>query len=104
MGKYIQLGDKFYRLDVARDGAFVRLSDPENMNIGTVAVSGEPTLLSAGGANGLFFVPVIDGKAKLPCGKYRLNHWELDRKDSKGFPWKLVATGLGSADDFRSDG
>ncbi|MCK4850828.1 MAG: hypothetical protein KAT11_05720 [Phycisphaerae bacterium] len=93
VGKYIQLGDKLHRLVVARDGAFVRFSQPKAVVIGTVRVSGGLTLLSAGGTNGLFFLSATDGQVKLPLGKYRVNHWEVKRKDKAGLSWELVASG-----------
>jgi len=34
---------------------------------------------------------VHDGQVRLPIGKYRLNHWEIQRKDQAGATWDLVA-------------
>ncbi len=58
--------------------------------------------LSAGGVNGLLFVPVKDGQVKLPLGKYRLNHWEIQRKDKSGALWKLSATDLSKPITFEA--
>ena len=72
------------RLAVARDGAFIRFSQPKDVTMGTIRVSEGPALISAGGINGLFFLPVTDGTVKLPVGKYQVNHWELESKDKTG--------------------
>ena len=75
VGKYVRVAEKLYQLEVARDGAYVRFSQPKDVTMGTIRVPGGLTLLSAGGTNGLFFLPVTDGQVKLPLGKYKVNHW-----------------------------
>jgi len=47
------------------------------------------TEFAAGGENGLFILEPQQGVGKLPVGKYRINHWEIDRKDEKGSAWVL---------------
>lgn len=100
VGKYVQVGGKLYALEVAQDGSFVKLSAPKGLALGSVRVSGGVGRLSAGGDKGLFLLRVEEGQVRLPIGKYRLNHWEIERKDQSGRTWKLVATVADSASTF----
>ncbi len=100
VGKYVQVGDKLHALEVARDGSFVKFSPPKDLALGTVRVSGGVGRLSAGGDKGLLLLRVEEGQVRLPIGEYRLNHWEIERKDQSGRVWKLVATAATSASTF----
>jgi hypothetical protein len=91
VGKYIQADGAMYELQVARDGAFVRFNPAKDISLATVKVNGSAQKFSAGGQNGLFVVSVSDGQAKLPAGKYRLSHWEIQKKDDTGAQWDLAA-------------
>ncbi|MCK4850621.1 MAG: hypothetical protein KAT11_04675 [Phycisphaerae bacterium] len=102
IGKYIQLGGKLHGLRVARDGSCVQFWPAKDVAMGSVRVPEGLTALGAGGVNGLFFVPVKDGQVKLPLGKYRLNHWEIQRKDKSGALWKLSASGPSKAITFEA--
>jgi len=91
VGKYISVEDRLYALDVARDGASVTFSEPREVALGVVRVPKGVDRFSVGGRNGLLVPRVEEGQAKLPIGKYRLNHWEIQRKDPAGAAWELVA-------------
>ena len=56
--------------------------------------------MAAGGENGLFTFEPESGAGKLPVGKYRVDHWEIDRKDDKGRSWTLRGMGLGDRGNF----
>ena len=90
-GKYVQLGESIRQLQVARDGAFVRIGPAADQSrFGTVEVPEGMERISAGGENGLLFPTVDQGEAKLPVGKYRLNHWEMRRTDDSGGVWEMT--------------
>ncbi|OHB75726.1 MAG: hypothetical protein A2Z25_23790 [Planctomycetes bacterium RBG_16_55_9] len=100
VGNYIQLDGVFYNLEVSRDGAFVKLAKAEDMKFGTIRVPETITELAAGGENGLFTFQPDKGVGKLPTGKYRVDHWQIDRKDEKGTSWTLQGTYLNERGDF----
>ncbi|MCX5670751.1 MAG: hypothetical protein NTU94_05445 [Planctomycetota bacterium] len=91
VGKYISVEDRLYVLDVARDGASVTFSEPRGVALGVVRVPRGVDRFSVGGRNGLLVSRVENGAARLPVGTYRLNHWEIQRKDPTGAAWVLVA-------------
>ena len=90
VGKYVQIGGKLYQFHAARDGAFVRLSSADEGPMGTVTVPNGVQRFTAGGLNGLLMFHVNDGTARIPVGKYRLNHWEAKRQDSSGKSWEMM--------------
>ncbi len=96
VGKYIEVDDKLYQLDVAKDGAYVKLSPAENVVFGNIKVPETINTFAAGGNNGLFYVKLDKGLGKLPVGKYRIYLWELERKDDNSVSWKLKAQQLQS--------
>ena len=61
-------------------------------------------MIRVGGENGMLSVPVADGVARLPAGKYRLTHWELRQKDKAGSSWRLVAALPGTGAVFEAGG
>lgn len=91
VGKYVYIDNKLLALEVAADGSSVKFSPSPTVAIGTVRIGGGIERISAGGAAGLLAPLVQDGAAKLPAGKYRLNHWEKTGKDAQGVVWQLVA-------------
>jgi hypothetical protein len=89
VGNYIRVDGVLYRPEVARDGACIKLTKAENVQSGNIRLPESITEFSAGGENGLFTLKPEKGIASLPVGKYRVNHWEIDRKDEKGIIWLL---------------
>jgi hypothetical protein len=100
VGKYISVDGKFWSLQVARDGAWVRFIEPKDLTLGVIRVSGGVARLGVGGASGLFVLPVENGQASLPVGAYRLNRWELQRKDAAGAVWTLSSEAPPTAPAF----
>lgn len=91
-GKYVQVGETIHQLQVARDGAFIRIAPADEGCFGTVEVPEGVGRISAGGENGLLFLNVAGGVARFPCGKYRLNHWEIRRTEESGAVWQMTGT------------
>jgi hypothetical protein len=100
VGNYIEIDGVLYELEVARDGASIKLSRAENVKYGNVRLPDSITELSAGGENGLFNIKPENGSGSLPVGKYRVNLWAIDRKDDKGRQWRIESKNYGSKGDF----
>jgi hypothetical protein len=99
-GNYIEVNDVLYRTEIARDGAFVKLSKAENVKFGNIRVPEAITEFTAGGENGQFTLEIKDGTGRLPIGNYRIDHWEIDRKDEKGKSWTMRGSSFGERGNF----
>lgn len=100
VGNYIELGEKLYRLEVARDGAYVKLTSAEDVKFGEVSMPECITGFAVGGENGSFVRKMEKGLAKLPVGKYRIDYWTINRKDEKGNDWRLKGCRFGDKGIF----
>lgn len=89
VGNFIEIGDKLYRSEIAKDGAFIILTEATDVTYGTVRVAEGITSFGAGGVNGLFLRRPEDGVVKLPVGDYRVEHWSIVRDDDRGAKWEL---------------
>jgi hypothetical protein len=99
-GNYIEVDNVLYSIEIARDGAFIKLAKAEDVKFGNIKLPEAITEFSAGGENGLFTREVKEGVASLPVGKYRIDHWEIDRKDDKGKRWTMRGSSFGERGDF----
>lgn len=91
LGKMIEVDGQFYNIEVARDGAFIKLQKAENVVLGEVRVADTISEFVAFGENGHFVRKPAKGAFTLPVGKYRIQEWKIDRKDEKGAAWELSA-------------
>jgi len=89
VGNYTEIDDVLYHTEIARDGAYIKLSKADDVKFGTVRLPDTITEFSAGGENGLFTFKPENGTGSLPVGKYRINSWTIERKDEKGKKWEL---------------
>ena len=85
---------------IARDGAYIKLTKAENVKFGNLMLPETITESSASGENGLFTLKPEKGTGSLPIGKYRLNHWTVERKDDQGRLWKLKGSGFSAKSSF----
>jgi hypothetical protein len=100
VGNYIEVDGTYYKPEIARDGACIKLAEAKDMTFGKVRLPESVSELSAGGENGLFIVKPEKQVAFLPVGKYRITEWTVERKDDKGTSWKLQATRPDKKTDF----
>jgi hypothetical protein len=100
VGNYIEVDNVLYRTEIARDGAFVKLSSADDVKFGNIRVPAAITEFAAGGENGLFTRELKEGVARLPAGKYRIDHWQIDRKDEKGKSWTMRGSSFSERGDF----
>jgi len=85
----LEVDGKFFRIEAARDGAFVKVQKAENVTLGQVRVPANISEFSAFGQNGHFVRKPVNGEFSLPAGHYRIINWKIDRKDEKGAAWTL---------------
>lgn len=100
LGKLLEVDGQFYQIEVARDGAFVKLQKAENVVLGPVRVPETISEFVAYGANGHFVRKPVKGEFTLPVGQYRIQGWKIDRKDAKGSEWALSAYGFNDSARF----
>jgi hypothetical protein len=100
VGNYIEVGNVLYRTEIARDGAFIKLAKAEDVKYGNIRVPETITESTVGGENGQFTHKLKDGATTLPVGKYRIDHWQIDRKDDKGKSWTMRGYGFSDRGDF----
>jgi len=91
LGKLLEVDGEFYRIEVAQDGAFLKLQKAEDVVVGPVQVPETITEFFAYGENGQFERKPVKGEFTLPVGKYRIQNWKIDRKDERGAAWELMA-------------
>ena len=89
LGRMVEVDGKYFNLEVARDGAFVKVQKAENVALGPVRVPENISELAAFGANGHFVRQPVNGEFTLPAGQYRIFHWTINRRDEKGVAWTL---------------
>ena len=100
LGRYLEVDGQLLQLDVARDGAFLKVKPAEGVAFGAVRVPEAITEFTAVGANGQFIRKPEKGEFKLPVGKYRAYAWEIARKDDKGASWTMSGYSSTPAGDF----
>jgi hypothetical protein len=100
LGKMIEVKGQLFRIEAARDGAFVKLQKAENVALGQVRVPDTISEFTAFGTNGQFIRKPEQGAFTLPAGKYRIYGWKIERKDNKGAKWELSGYGFGEPSAF----
>lgn len=101
VGNYVDVDDVLYRTEIAPDGAFIKLAAADDVKFGNIRVPETITEFAAGGENGLFTLEMEKGGlARLPVGKYRIDHWQIDRKDEKGKSWTMRGSSFGDRGNF----
>jgi len=99
-GNYVEVDGVLYRPEIARDGAYIKLTKAEDVKLGNIRLPESITEFSVAGENGLFILKPENGVASLPVGRYRINDWGIERKDEKGSSWKLQGSGFSEKGEF----
>ena len=89
VGNFIEVDGVLYRPEIARDGAYIKLTKAEDVTFGNIRLPESITEFAAGGENGLFVLKPKKGTGSLPVGQYCIEHWAIERKDDAGSNWKL---------------
>jgi hypothetical protein len=90
LGRMLEVDGKLFRIEVARDGAFVKVQKAENVALGRVSVPTNISEISLFGENGFFERKPANGEFTVPAGNYRPVEWTINRKDEKGAVWSLM--------------
>jgi hypothetical protein len=98
VGKYVEVDNKLYQIEIARDGACVSLSEAKEVPYGTARLADNITAVVASGENGSFVRRSQNGLIKLPAGEYRVDSWILARQDDSGAQWEMHATASSRSD------
>jgi len=89
LGRLLELDGQLFQVEVARDGAFIKVRKAENVVLGQVRVPEAISELTAVGDSGHFIRKPAKGEFTLPVGKYRVQGWSINRNDDKGVGWQL---------------
>jgi hypothetical protein len=100
VGKFLQVSGKLYRLEVARDGAYIKTGSADDAVLGVIKMPSEINELTAAGENGLLKVLPKNGTGSIPEGKYRIHQWVIERNGGKGDNWKLEGADFRESGDF----
>ncbi len=92
VGNYVEVDGTLHTVEIARDGACIKLAKAQGVKFGAVRLPESVTEFAAGGENGLFTRKPENGLCKLPAGTYRIEHWAIERQDQKGAQWKAEGT------------
>ncbi len=101
LGRMLEVNGKLYRIEVARDGAFVKVQKAEDVTLGQVRVPENISELVVFGENGHFVRKPVNGEVTLPAGHYRVVRWTINRKDEKGAAWTLSGSGFPKTAGFQ---
>lgn len=96
VGNYIVVDAVLYQPEIARDGAYIKLTVAEDVVYGSIQLPEAIGEFAAEGENGLFTLKPEKELARLPVGKYRIQLWKTERKDDKGSTWALTGQEFGN--------
>jgi len=91
IGKYVEVEGELFELEVAPDGAFIKIGRAIDVKFGEVKVHDAVSELTFIGANGEFTRKPVKGVVSLPIGTYKPTGYTITRKDAKGATWRLQA-------------
>ncbi len=100
VGNFIEVDGVLYQPEIARDGAYIKLTKAEDVKFGNIRLPETITEFSAGGENGLFTLKPEQGTGSLPVGRYRVNYWAIEREDERGKKWKMRSSVFSRKGDF----
>ena len=100
VGNFIEVDGVLYQPEIARDGAYIKLTKAEDVKFGNIRLPETITEFSAGGENGLFTLKPEKGTGSMPVGRYRVNYWAIEREDERGKKWKLQSNVFSRKGDF----
>ncbi|MHC4459797.1 MAG: hypothetical protein ACYS30_00040 [Planctomycetota bacterium] len=100
VGNYIEIEGTLYQLEIAREGAYVKLATAEDVTFGNIRLPESITSFAAGGENGRFVRKPKNGICSLPVGQYCIDNWAIERKDDAGGNWRLQGSGFSEKGRF----
>jgi hypothetical protein len=89
LGSLVEVEKEFYRIEVARDGAFLKLQKATDVPLGKARLPEAVGSFTALSDVGHFTRKPVKGEITLPVGEYRFLDWEIKRKDTRGTEWTM---------------
>ena len=89
LGRHVEVEGQLYLVDVAPDGAFIKLTEAGEVPTGTVQVGKTVNVFSVFGDQGHFYRDTVDGAADVPAGTYTIHQYEVTRRDKAGVVWQV---------------
>lgn len=89
LGKFVEVDGELFEIDVAVDGAYVKVKKAQDVKFGQVKVSTNVVGITFIGPNGEFRRVPERGICKLPAGTYAPARYTIARNDTKGVTWRL---------------
>ncbi len=89
LGRLLEVGGQLFQVEVARDGAFLKIEKAQAVALGKVRLPDTIAEFTALGPNGHFVRRPANGELTLPVGDYRVSGWRIDRNDKLGSGWTL---------------
>jgi hypothetical protein len=100
LGRLLEVENQLFQIEAARDGAFLKIKKAANVTLGQVRVPDTISEFTAVGETGHFIRKPEKGEFTLPAGKYRVQGWNIQRKDEKGAAWKLSGSDFDESASF----
>jgi hypothetical protein len=100
IGRYLELENQLVHVDIARDGAFLKVQPATDVSLATVHVPDTISEFTALGENGHFIRRPQQGQIQLPAGHYRVQGWQIERQDENRQHWTLSGRSIGRPGDF----
>jgi hypothetical protein len=96
IGNYIVIDAVLYQPEIARDGAYIKLTVAKDVVYGSIRLPEKIGEFAAEGENGLFALKPEKELVRLPVGKYRIHLWKTKHKDDEGNTWVLTGQEFGN--------
>lgn len=102
VGKYIDIGGRYYHPQPSADGAYIEFGAYDDVPTGELKVRPEVSEVQVGGKNGFLYLRPIEGVCELPVGKWKWSKWEIERNDAndEGVSWVMTGSGFGKNGDI----
>jgi len=100
VGNFVEVDNKLYRIEIARDGSHVSLAGAGDVSYGTARLASNVTTIVVSGENGSFIRKPENAVIKLPAGAYHVDSWTIARKEDSGSQWEMKGTAPQEAGGF----
>ncbi|MEN6334354.1 MAG: hypothetical protein ABFE01_08830 [Phycisphaerales bacterium] len=89
VGNFVEVDNKLYKIEIARDGSHVSLAEAGDVSYGTARLAGNVTTIIVSSENGSFLRKPENGVIRLPAGAYHVDSWTIARKEDSGSQWEM---------------
>ena len=100
VGESREVEGKYFKMEVAREGARVVVKPTEKVEWGQIKVQEDMSFITAVGEKGAAAARPKKGMARLPVGKYQAQSWQIEKKDEKGDVWEAAGRVIIKKNDY----